>query len=217
MTNIATVTATPLNPLNGNAPFVGANPAVTDFDSASVVTIEPGLELTKVVDEALVFPGTTVTYTYTAQNTGTANLRNDTGNAGWVTDDQCPGVVQVLDGTGDNVGDTNGDGLLNPAETWQFTCSTAIAALTINVATISAQPVDSGGTPIGAPLVRACGGAGASRAARHRARQDGVATGGARRRRESDRRPRRPDPTHCRLHLRRRQHRDHPARRRDPH
>ena len=34
VTNIATVTATPLNPLNGNAPFVGANPAVTDFDSA---------------------------------------------------------------------------------------------------------------------------------------------------------------------------------------
>ena len=56
VTNIATVTATPLDPLNGNAPFVGANPAVTDFDSASVVTIEPGLELTKVVDEGLVFP-----------------------------------------------------------------------------------------------------------------------------------------------------------------
>ena len=100
------------------------------------------------------FPGTTVTYTYTAQNTGTADLRNDTGTAGWVTDDQCPGVVQVLDGTGDNVGDSNGDGLLNPAEIWEFTCSKAIAALTINVATITAQPVDSGGAPIGAPLER---------------------------------------------------------------
>ena len=60
-----------------------------------------------------------------------------------------PGVVQVVDGTGNNVGDTNADDLLSPGETWQFTCSTAIAALTINVATISAQPVDSGGSPIG--------------------------------------------------------------------
>ena len=54
------------------------------------------------------------------------------------------------------------------------------------------------------------------RAARHRARQDRVAPGGARSDAGADRRPRRPDPTHRRLHLRRRQHRDHPARRRDP-
>ena len=69
------------------------------------------------------FPGTAVTYTYTATNTGTTDLRNDTGNAGWVTDNQCSPVTQVVNGAGDNVGDTNADDLLNPGETWQFTCS----------------------------------------------------------------------------------------------
>ena len=151
--NTATVTATPLDPLNGNAPFAGTNPPVSDSDAASVITVEPGLRLTKVVDEPLVFPGTTVNYAYTAVNTGTADLRNDTGNAGWVTDNRCASVNQVLAGL-NNAGDLNTDDLINPGETWQFRCATAISVRTINIATISAQPVDGAGDPVGAPLVR---------------------------------------------------------------
>lgn len=152
--NTATVTGTPLNPTNTSQPFPGTNPTVTDSDSASVTVYLPGLRLTKEVDQDVVFPGTTATYTYRAENIGDADLRNDTGNVGWVTDDECSPVVQTVDGAGDNVGDVNADGLLNPGETWTFSCSTAITAQTVNTATISAQPVDADGNAEGAPLER---------------------------------------------------------------
>ncbi len=83
--------ATPLNPNNNNAPFTGNNPRVTDTDTASVTLVDPQLTLTKGVDQQVVFPGTAVTYTYTATNDGDTDLRNDTGDAGWVTDNKCPG------------------------------------------------------------------------------------------------------------------------------
>ena len=151
--NTADVTATPLNPLNGNQPFAGRNPNVTDIDVAEVNTVTPGLQLTKSVDANLVFPGTQVRYTYRATNSGTADLRNDTGNPGWVTDNKCASVVPVP-ATGPNAGDTNADGLLNPGESWQFTCAMPVNALTINIATIVAQPVDANGNPVGATLTR---------------------------------------------------------------
>ena len=57
---------------------------VTDDDFAHVQIVEPGLTLTKTVDQDLVFPGTEVTYTYVAQNTGDIDLSNETGNPGWI-------------------------------------------------------------------------------------------------------------------------------------
>ncbi|HEY5787247.1 MAG TPA: vWA domain-containing protein [Microlunatus sp.] len=150
--NTATVTGTPLNPNDDNAAFPDPNPVVTDQDPAQVTVVDPGLALTKTVDEDLVFPGTTVTYSYTATNDGDTDLRNDTGEAGWVTDDQCSPVEQVLDGDV-NVGDANSDDLMNPDETWEFTCTAEINELTVNVATIVAQPV-VGGQPVGEELTR---------------------------------------------------------------
>ena len=82
--NTATVTGTPLNPRQGNAPFPDPNPPVTDTDTASVTVVDPDLTLTKVVDRSRVFAGTAVTYSYTATNQGDTDLRNDTGAAGWV-------------------------------------------------------------------------------------------------------------------------------------
>lgn len=152
--NTATVSATPLNPLRANAPFTGNNPDVTDTDAATVNVTSPGLSLTKVVDQDVVFPGTEVTYTYTAANTGTADLRNDTGNPGWIADDQCSPVTPLVGGGGFNLGDDNADELLNPGESWQFECSANIDSLTINVATIVAQPVDGAGDPVGGALTR---------------------------------------------------------------
>ena len=150
--NTATVTGTPLNPNAGNAEFPDPNPVVTDTDPAQVTVVDPGLVLTKTVDEDLVFPGTTVTYTYTATNDGDTDLRNDTDNPGWVTDDQCSPVEQVLDGD-DNAGDTNSDELINPGETWEFSCTAEIDELTVNVATIVAQPVVDD-DPVGEELTR---------------------------------------------------------------
>ena len=155
--NTATVTATPLNPLaDPIAAFPDPNPDVTAIASASVNITDPGLVLTKDSDQDLVFAGSEVTYSYTAQNTGTADLRNDTGAAGWVTDDQCSPVEQVLDVAGtNNVGDVNTDDLLNPGETWQFSCTAVITEDTLNVAGIEAQSVGPTGNPIGDPLIRA--------------------------------------------------------------
>jgi hypothetical protein len=154
-TNTATVTATPLNPVpNPDAAFPAPNPAVTASDSATVTTVDlTDLTLTKQVDKRVVFPGAGVSYTYAATNHGPRSLRNDTGQAGWVTDDTCAPVTQVLV-AGHNAGDANADGLLNPGETWQFTCAATINARTLNVATVVAQPVDGTGAPVGDTLTR---------------------------------------------------------------
>ncbi len=143
--NTATVTGRPLNPQDGNDPFPDPNPPVSATDTAQVRIIDPGLTLTKTVDQNLVFPGTQVTYSYAATNTGDIDLRNDTGNAGWVADNACAPVTY---GGGDD-----GDGLMNPAETWTFTCTKPINVTTPNRATIVAQPVVDG-DPVGEPLTR---------------------------------------------------------------
>ncbi|MFB7893748.1 hypothetical protein ACFC1I_16230 [Microbacterium sp. NPDC056044] len=149
--NTATVTGVPVDPTTG-AVFPDPNPTVSDVDYAEVAVLDAELTLVKSVDQSIVFPGTTVNYTYAATNNGTADLRNDTGNPGWVSDDRCAPVTQVnVDGF--NVGDVNTDTLLNPGETWQFSCASAITQHTINIATIVAQPVDAG-SPLGAVLTR---------------------------------------------------------------
>ena len=126
-------------------------PAVTDTDQATVNVVSPDLALTKSVDEHLVLPGTTVTYSYVATNTGTASLRNPADPVGsptippvhWVTDDKCADVTYVS-------GDTDGNGLLDPGEAWHFTCQTAITTHTVNIASITAVTV----APVPVTLVR---------------------------------------------------------------
>ncbi|HEY5879149.1 MAG TPA: LPXTG cell wall anchor domain-containing protein [Nakamurella sp.] len=152
VTNTATVTGTPLNPAADNQPFPDPNPAVSATDTARVQVVEPGLVLTKTVDHDLVIPGTPVIYTYTAQNDGDVDLRNDTGDPAWIADNACSPVSGVPSND-DNQGDTNDDDLLNPGETWTFTCSRTINELTQNTATIVAQPVVDG-NPVGGPLTR---------------------------------------------------------------
>lgn len=149
--NRASVEAPPLNPTT-DAPFTGPNPPVTDTDTATVVTIDPQLSLTKIADQTLVFPGTTVTYTYQATNAGDVDLRNDTGEPGWIVDDKCAPVTGVP-ADDDNSGDLNDDDLLNPGETWTFTCSTDISTDTLNTGTITGQPVVDG-SPVGTPIER---------------------------------------------------------------
>ena len=152
--NTATVTATPLNPATG-LPFVGLNPAVTATDFAEVDVINPNIELTKTVVPEVVLIGPDgapepVTYTFEATNTGTPELNRPgaaTGgpsatDPGWVADTECVAPTTFVGG------DVDGDELLDPGETWTFTCQGSVTAPTLNIAGIIAQPSDATGAPL---------------------------------------------------------------------
>ena len=79
-----------------------------------------------------------VVYTFFETNEGTAPLEKP-GNIDFVNEsdasgtDECDSFGQVVDGDGDNVGDTSaggeggpGNGIFDPGETWQFTCTKSI-------------------------------------------------------------------------------------------
>ena len=95
-------------------------------DTADVTTFDPSIALTKEVSDDLVQTGSTVTYTFTATNTGDDPLTDVV-----LDDDQCANRVLVDDG--------NGDAILDPAEVWTWTCDTAISAETVNHATVTGQ------------------------------------------------------------------------------
>lgn len=142
--NTATVSGAPLNPVSPTLePFPG--PPVTATDVASVDVQYPDLQLVKTVSASLVFPGTAVTYTYVAMNAGTADLALPAGRPDWIADDRCAPVVLQ---SGDD-----GDGLMNPGESWTFTCGATITVNTLNTAEIQGQPVVEG-LPAGDPLSR---------------------------------------------------------------
>jgi uncharacterized repeat protein (TIGR01451 family) len=88
-------------------------------------TTPPLINIVKVPDRLTPFPygGGTVTYTYTVTNPGVVALNNVS-----VADNKCAPVSYVK-------GDVNNDHLLNPSETWTYTCSTNITASTMNTAT----------------------------------------------------------------------------------
>jgi hypothetical protein len=153
----ATVTGIPLNPTNANNPFPAPNPQVSDTDPAEVQVINPNVDLTKTVDPEVVLlaptPGSTesVTYTFEATNTGIPALnRPDATTAGpakepgWVTDSHCTSEATYVD----NGGDANDNDLLDPGETWTFTCPGAVGGPTINIAQIIGQPSDDAGVPL---------------------------------------------------------------------
>ena len=137
--NTATVTGVPLNPANLNQPFPPPNPVVTATDSAEVDVVDPGIDLTKTADPEIVVLDETgaaqpVTYTYEATNNGDVPLNRPGAYPdgpgptapGWIDDDTCTPVTYV---SGDD-----GNALLDPGETWQFTCLGAVDEPTLNTA-----------------------------------------------------------------------------------
>lgn len=85
----------------------------------------PLINVVKVPSRLTPFPfgGGNVTYTYTVTNPGVAAMNNVS-----VTDDTCAPVSRLL-------GDNNGNNLLDPGETWTYTCSANVPVSTRNVAT----------------------------------------------------------------------------------
>jgi uncharacterized repeat protein (TIGR01451 family) len=132
ITNTATVSApagvTDTNPGNNSATDtdVLAGIHVVKFVNGQDADTAPGPH---------VAAGSTVTFTYVVTDTGGAPLQNVN-----VTDDKLGPIVGFT-------GDTNGNGLLDQTETWVYTATaTALAGQQTNVATVTAQDVNSGTT-----------------------------------------------------------------------
>ncbi len=120
-TNTAFVEGDPITPGSGE------DGAVTDSDDAAVEVVVGGIEVVKSVDKPIIRPGEPVTYTYEVTVApGTTEPLSDVV----VTDDKCAPV------NGPTSGD-DGDLVLQPDETWLFTCSTTLSETTTNIAEAS--------------------------------------------------------------------------------
>lgn len=107
--------------------------SATDIASATVVVGAPIIPpLIHVVKTPSVFTlpasGGAVTYTYTVTNPGTAPLSNLT-----ITDDKCTGLPGRYNTA--HPGDVNQNNLLDPGETFNFTCQSNLTQTTTNTAT----------------------------------------------------------------------------------
>ncbi len=138
-TNTATATGQPSDPQGQPLPGIGL---VQAEDTATVDVVAPAIHIEKTADPALVYAGGSVTYSYVVTNPGDVPLAGVT-----VSDDKCSPVVAVTSG-GFNVGDTNGNGLLEPGEAWQYTCTATVSQDTLNTATVVGQPSDPQGQPL---------------------------------------------------------------------
>ncbi len=129
--NTASVSGQPSD--NGGTPLPGV-PPVTDTDQAAVDVVAPSIQLTKSANVAQVVPNTPVTYTMVATNNGDTSIANVV-----VSDPQCGAVTLIT---------VDGNGLLDPGESWTYRCVATITQDTVNTATVSGQPSDNTGTPL---------------------------------------------------------------------
>jgi Domain of unknown function DUF11 len=102
LVNVVTVSGT--DPLGGTA---------SDTDAALVDVLHPAINVAKQADVASASAGNTVHYTFTVTNPGDTPLVNVV-----VSDPKCDSGT--LSGP---TGDTNSNSLLDPNETWTYTCT----------------------------------------------------------------------------------------------
>ncbi|MBC7234950.1 MAG: DUF11 domain-containing protein [Chloroflexi bacterium] len=131
--NTATVRANPCDAAGADLPGLGD---VTASDDALVRVVAPAISLAKTANPRVILAGTVVRYDLTVTNPGNAPLSDVR-----LSDDRCSSPS--FEG-----GDADGDGLLDPGETWRYTCSAAPRVDTVNRATVSAQPSDENGAPL---------------------------------------------------------------------
>jgi uncharacterized repeat protein (TIGR01451 family) len=108
------------------AMYLGGSPYDYTFGDMTVGALagqgEPGIQIIKNASRTTISPGDLVTYTYNVTNTGEVDLSNIT-----VIDDQ--GLVPVY------VGGDDGDGILNPGETWVYEATANPTQDVTNIAT----------------------------------------------------------------------------------
>jgi uncharacterized repeat protein (TIGR01451 family) len=107
---------------------------VMETATNSVHAITPSVDLTKTADPAVVNVGDDISYTFTVDNTGDSDL-----SAVEVTDD-------LLDCTPNLSSGDDGDDILQPDETWTYTCSVTAGSEDVeNTASVTATD-EAGGT-----------------------------------------------------------------------
>ena len=129
-TNVGTVTGQDANSPPGTT-VTDDNPANYFGDPIQIVKFVNGQDADSATGPH-VAAGSTVTFTYVVTNTGGAPVANVA-----VTDDKLGPITSFT-------GDTNGDGLLDPTETWTYTATaTALAGQQTNVGTVTGQDVNT--------------------------------------------------------------------------
>jgi SdrD B-like domain/Dockerin type I domain len=142
--------ANPANGMTGNyILFSGENNLTVD---AGIVQPAPGIQIIKdVVGQTIVAPNTLVNYTYSVTNTGGIPLSNivvidDNATSNFTGDDFNPTPELQTSGpfVGKNIGDLNGDNLLDATEIWKYSAN-VIPPVVMTVITVAgAAPISSG-------------------------------------------------------------------------
>ena len=141
-TNIGTVVG---NPVDENGQDIVGLGDATDSDPSNHLGVSAAIDIEKATNGQdadtptgpAVGVGSTVTFTYVVNNTGSTPLGSVV-----VGDDQ--GVVPTFTG-----GDTDADNLLDVTETWTYQATrTATAGQYVNIGSVTANPVDAGGQDI---------------------------------------------------------------------
>jgi len=117
----ATVTATANNITAQHSAY--ATVVLGSKDPAPLISI---VNITKVAYLIFTYRSGNITYTYKVNNPGIVPLSNVT-----IIDNKCFRMSGEL-------GDTNGNGLLDPNEVWIYTCTTNLTKTTTNIVTVTA-------------------------------------------------------------------------------